>query len=193
MNKFDKLDRYLDDNEIKSEMRDLKLRVVSGEIDFKINKDFLRSNKKLFRFIKKAFPNDIVSGSLVLKTFGLINRELNDVDILISDRDRYSSYDKSDYGDTEINVSNRLGYRDIYYKDGIFSFRKKYHVDFFENQSASYVVVDGIKFHTPLEVLNCKVSMIMNMPYSESGRKHRKDLTDIFRMFYLHSLSNLEK
>ena len=38
MVKFEKLDRLLDDNEIKSEMRDLKLRIVSGEIDFKINK-----------------------------------------------------------------------------------------------------------------------------------------------------------
>jgi hypothetical protein len=190
MTKFDKFDRYLDDNEILTEMRNLKLILVSGEIDFKINKDFLRSNKKLFRFIKKIFPNDIVSGSFVLKAFGLINRELNDIDILISDRDRYSSYYKSDYDDTEINLSNRLGYRDIYYKDGIFSFKKKYHVDFFENKSASYVIVDGIKLHNLLEILNCKVSMIMNMPYSESGIKHRKDLTDIFRM--LHSLSNLE-
>ena len=189
---YNNFDRFLDDNELKSEMRDLKLKLVSGEFDFKINKDFLRSNKKLFRFIKSNFPNDIVSGSIVLKAYGLLSRESNDLDILINNSSRYSSYRKGDYGEAEeTHVSNRLGYVDVEYKDGFFSFKKKYKVDFFENLSASYNIVDGIKFHNPIEVLNCKMNMTLG-GYSESSRKHRKDLTDVFRMMYIHSLAKLD-
>ena len=94
-------DRLLDDNELKSELRDLKLKIVSGEYEFKINKDFLKDNRKLINFIKSSFPNDIVSGSFVLRSYGLINRELNDLDILINDSNRYTGYTKAVYRDWE--------------------------------------------------------------------------------------------
>jgi hypothetical protein len=189
MVKFEKLDRLLDDNEIKSEMRDLKLRMVSGEIDFKINKDFINKNKKIFNFIKNTFPNDVLSGSIVLKAYGLLNRDYHDLDILIDDPKRYSGYMKSDYDNLEMNVSNRLGYKTLSYKNGFFSFKEDYKVDFFENKGSSYNVIDGIKFHSLLEVLDCKMTMALD-GYSESSKKHRKDLTDIFRMIYIRDCAN---
>ena len=109
-------DRLLDDNELKSELRDLKLKIVSGEYEFKINKDFLKDNRKLINFIKSSFPNDIVSGSFVLRSYGLINRELNDLDILINDSNRYTGYTKGGYNDEEDEISNRLGYKEISHK-----------------------------------------------------------------------------
>lgn len=147
----------------------------------------------MFNFIRKTFPNDIVSGSFALKSYGLISRDVNDLDILISDKNRYSNYRKGDYGDIEeIHISNRLGYVDIDYKDGFFSFKKKYKVDFFENQSANYQTTkSGIKIHNPMELLNCKMAMAISA-YGESSRKHRKDLTDVFRMMYIHSLAKLD-
>lgn len=178
-------DRLLDDNELKSELRDLKLKIVSGEYEFKINKDFLKDNRKLINFIKSSFPNDIVSGSFVLRSYGLINRELNDLDILINDSNRYTGYTKGGYNDEEDEISNRLGYKEISYKDGFFSRKKTYKVDFFQNESASYSIIDGVKFHNPMEILNLKMSMLNNS-------KHRKDLTDAFRMMYIHSVPKLD-
>ena len=64
---------------------------------------------------------DIVSGSLALNLYGLIERDINDIDILIDSRFRYSGYYSGQlYGspnDGELTMENRLGY--IYFEEEV--------------------------------------------------------------------------
>lgn len=183
---------FLTTDELKSEFRDYKLKVLSGEIKFTplnypLDSVYLSSkkHKDLLYFISDTFPNDIVSGSLALSLFGLLHRQTNDIDIIIDDRNRYDKYDKDGYADDEFSKNNRLGYREFKYKKGIFTSEKEYIVDFFENVGASFITIDfgsrKIKVHNPLEIMDYKLNMAINSKVIRStSRKHNEDLTQIF-------------
>jgi len=183
---------FLTTDELKSEFRDYKLKVLSGEIKFTplnypLDSVYLSSkkHKDLLYFISDTFPNDIVSGSLALSLFGLLHRQTNDIDIIIDDRNRYDKYDKDGYADDEFSTPNRLGYREFKYKKGIFTSEKEYIVDFFENVGASFITIDfgsrKIKVHNPLEIMDYKLNMAINSKVIRStSRKHNEDLTQIF-------------
>ena len=163
-------------NQIKTEIRNFKLKVLDDTIKFEIKTDKYKSELK---FIKREFPNDIITGSFVLLLYGLIDREFNDIDILIKDKDRYSDYDKNsniDYGGNIIE-SNRLGYRNIFYKENIFCGAKKYKVDFFQDLGSTYTEYNGIKIHNPMEIIDYKVTRVLN---DIDSHKHNKDLFSIF-------------
>ena len=97
------------ENDIKSEIRDLKIKIISGE--FEVN--FSDVNKKRHReelnfILNKLSTNDVISGSLALKLYGLLDREIGDIDILIEDENRYNDYTLDYYG---VRLDNRLGYK----------------------------------------------------------------------------------
>lgn len=175
--------KWMTDSELKSEFRDLKLKIINNEVDFKPNSLYIKSLSNELDFISNTFPNDIISGSIALKIFGLLKRDINDIDILISDKNRYPSYTKDEYGDEEA-IENRLGVRKFDYKRGFFSKKKEYEVDFFENVGSSFIEVNYggrvLKVHSPLEILDYKINMATNIN-TTSGSKHNQDLTDIFR------------
>lgn len=178
--------KYLSNDELKYEFRDYKLKVLSGEIKFTpLNLDSSKKHKDLFYFISDTFPNDIVSGSLALSLFGLLHRQVNDIDIIIDAKNRYDSYNKYGYSDYEFSTPNRLGYKKFKYKRGIFTSKKEYNVDFFENVGTSFITFDfdgkKIKVHNPLEVMDYKLNMAINPKVVRStSRKHNEDLTQIF-------------
>lgn len=176
---------YLSNEELKSEFRNFKLKVINGEQKFAI-KDFnIEKFKDKLYFISDRFPGDIISGSLALNLFGLINRDSNDIDILIEDPSRFSNYTKDGYDD-EISTPNRLGYIAFRYKRGIFSSEKNYVVDFFHNDyDASFMTFKfankEIKIHNPLEIIDYKLRMATSSKSLQStSRKHNEDLTQIF-------------
>lgn len=183
---------FLTTEELKSEFRDYKLKVLSGEIKFTplnypLDSVYLSSkkHKDLLYFISDTFSNDIVSGSLALSLFGLLHRQVNDIDILIDDKNRYDGYNKDGYSDDEFSTPNRLGYKKFKYKRGIFTSEKEYNVDFFENVGASFITVDfdgkKVKVHNPLEIMDYKLNMAINPKVIKStSRKHNEDLTQIF-------------
>lgn len=183
---------FLTTEELKSEFRDYKLKVLSGEIKFTplnypLDSVYLSSKKykDLLYFISDTFSNDIVSGSLALSLFGLLHRQVNDIDILIDDKNRYDGYNKDGYSDDEFSTPNRLGYKKFKYKRGIFTSEKEYNVDFFENVGASFITVDfdgkKVKVHNPLEIMDYKLNMAINPKVIKStSRKHNEDLTQIF-------------
>lgn len=187
---------FLSPDELKTEFRDYKLKVLNGDITFKPSKDALETHKDLLYFISDTFPNDVVSGSLALSLFGLLHRKTNDIDIIIDDRNRYPKYVKDGYDDDEFSTPNRLGYREFKYKRGIFTSEKEYTVDFFENVGASFITIDfgskKIKVHNPLEIMDYKLSMANNSKAIRStSRKHNEDLTIIFgRTIWQLSLKN---
>jgi hypothetical protein len=173
------------------EFRNFKLKSINNEIEFKISDSVVDENKELLTFITDNFPNDIITGSLALKLFGLISRKSNDIDILIKDRNRYDNYIIDGYDD-EFTTPNRLGYKSFEYKKGILKKKVIYEVDFFENKNVPFlefeVNVGGfmsdirkIKIHNPLEIMNYKLDIFANPKVARlTGRKHNEDLTQIF-------------
>lgn len=174
--------------DLKSELRNLKILILNNEFKFIINEKSLIKEIDNLEFINNALPDDIVSGSIALKLYGLLDRQSNDIDILIKDKTRFSHYIKEIYGeDNDVNAPNRLGYNMIKYKRGFFTKTKEYKVDFFEDLGASYSEVSftnsyfkkiTLKIHNPLEILYIKMSM------SVIGGKHYEDLKKIFTNIY---------
>lgn len=164
------------ENDIKSEIRDLKIKIISGE--FEVN--FSDVNKKRHReelnfILNKLSTNDVISGSLALKLYGLLDREIGDIDILIEDENRYNGYTLDYYG---VRLDNRLGYKKFIEK-GWFS-RKEYKVDFFKNKGVTYNEMNfngkKIKVHNPVDIINLKLKMFMK----KYDTKHKDDLVHIF-------------
>ena len=173
-------------NKLQGEFRNLKLSIITGEIDIKLNNSIM-DRVEAMDFIINSFPSDILTGSIALRLYGLLDRYHNDIDIIINDSKRYPSYEKEKYGDEESDFidSNRLGTRTLAYKSGIFSKKKLYEVDFFENIDTKYQEVifkrKKFKIQEPLEILNHK--MIMASNNSSSSTKHLVDLECIFRKY----------
>jgi hypothetical protein len=176
----------LTSDELKTEFRDYKLKVLNNEVKFMpSSEEALEKHKDALFFISHHLPNDIISGSLALNILGLLYRDTTDIDIIINDKNRYSKYDKDGYDDFEFSTPNRLGYVEFKYKRGIFTKEKEYKVDFFHNEDASFIEVDfngkKLKIHNPLEIMDYKLNMAINSKvYSSTSRKHNEDLTRIF-------------
>ena len=176
---------FLTSDELKTEFRDFKLKVLNNEVKFMPSEEALEKHKDSLSFISHHLPNDIISGSLALNILGLLYRDTTDIDIIINDKNRYSKYDKDGYDDVEFSTPNRLGYVDFKYKRGIFTKEKEYKVDFFHNETVSFIEVDfngeKLKIHNPLEIMDYKLNMAINSKvYSSTSRKHNEDLTRIF-------------
>jgi hypothetical protein len=176
---------FLTSDELKTEFRDFKLKVLNNEVKFMPSEEALEKHKDSLSFISHHLPNDIISGSLALNILGLLYRDTTDIDIIINDKNRYSKYDKDGYDDLEFSTPNRLGYVEFKYKRGIFTKEKEYKVDFFHNEGASFIEVDfngkKLKIHNPLEIIDYKLNMAINSKvYSSTSRKHNEDLTRIF-------------
>jgi len=179
-------------DDLRMKFRNFKLKSINNEIEFKISDSMIDENKELLTFITDTFPNDIITGSLALKLFGLIGRKSNDVDILIKDKNRYDKYIIDNYDD-EFTTPNRLGYKPFKYKKGIFSKEVEYNVDFFEDKNVPFLEftidisttfhsnIKKIKIHNPLEIMDYKLGIFANPKVGRAtGRKHNEDLTQIF-------------
>lgn len=170
---------------LKSEFRDFKLKLVNGEIRFALNENRISGEiSKKVNFILNTFPSDIISGSLSLFILGLIGRKPNDIDIVISDSNRYSNYVLGTY-DEEFTTPNRLGIKTFNYKHNFFSSQVAYEVDFFENKSANFLTFQydksTLRIQNPLEVMQHKLEIIQNKNVaSRTAKKHNEDLTQIF-------------
>jgi hypothetical protein len=141
--------------------------------------------KNQLEFISDKFGDDIITGSLVLNLFGLINRDIKDIDVIISkkkskDGTKISYRIGNRYGMHEDETSNRLGYLDFRYKKStglldFFKLKKKYTVDFFEGDDVSYIEFDFqgkiLKLHNPFDIILQK---------SKMGSKHLIDIDQIF-------------
>lgn len=175
---------YLNLDELKSEFRDFKLKVLDGKINFEPSKNLSEDVIEKLNFIKSTFPDDVITGSLALKILGLLSRKNNDIDILIPDTNRYTGYVLDGYDD-EFSSFNRLGFKQFKWKSGFFSKTKTFDVDFFQNERPNYLTFDfegsTLKIHNPLEIMQYKLDIISSPKVTQStARKHNEDLTQIF-------------
>ena len=107
-----------------AEFRDIKINLINGsDFDLTITDENKSRFKNELRFLKEICPNDIITGSLALNLYGLFNRQVRDIDVLIKDKDRHSiyliaidRYNLSTPEIAEIEESNHLGYIFLDYK-----------------------------------------------------------------------------
>jgi len=166
----------------KTEFRDFKIRLLDGDVRLSFKESSIINSSKVLDFICDNFKDDIITGSLALHLYGLINhRKIKDVDILIKDKNRYSGYVREGYGD--ILIANRLGYKKFEHIThnffGILSKRVSYDVDFFlELKNTEYSILPykgyNLKIHNPIQIISHKIEM------AEKDYKHRQDLYYIF-------------
>jgi hypothetical protein len=190
------------------ELRDMKIDIVSGERKIEICDKVMAKFTSELRFIAKELPDDIITGSLALNLYGLIERDINDIDIIIDSRFRYSGYSSGKFygspNDGDMIMENRLGY--IYFEDEVKSGAIKRFfglkstvqrkVDFFENTGNThnnYFEFEGHKYRIqePMSIVEAKcqiekncVGRIRYQDLMDDGQtqkeKHNRDLERIF-------------
>lgn len=177
---------------LKSDFRDFKINLISNGIEFKISKDAIKKFHNELSFIKSKFEDDVISGSLALNLWGILDRGISDIDILIEDIDRYVGYRNTGYGDDELGlISNRLGYLEFSWKKNFFSIRRYFEVDFFKNDGLvryHQFEFDGtlLKIQDPLDILNVKMDLANKTSnYGKFYSKHYYDLDKLFRIFVI--------
>lgn len=170
-------------SELISSLRDYKLKVINGDVNFNLSKSITNDIYEKLDFIIETFPDDVISGSFSLRLLGLITRTPNDIDIVISNGKRYDKYLVGDY-DEEIFIPNRLGIRSFKYKRNFFSKERDYEVDFFEDKNPVFLTLSYkrklIKIHNPIEVIQLKLDILKNSGNTSTSQKHKNDLTVIF-------------
>jgi hypothetical protein len=156
-------------------LRQMRIGMTLGEIILpipdinKIRNSNLFFNKPYWNFVKNN-KDKIITGSLSLKAFGLIKREIGDIDLIVDTKNPdYSSLIENlkksmKYPDGD---SSKIGY--IMSKK-IYPWHKKYMVDFFRLDNPDFTEVDGFKFHNPIDILYIKMKL--------SGPRG-KDKTDV--------------
>jgi hypothetical protein len=167
-------------------IRDLKIRYITGGLDLIIKDDVVKRFENELDFIVKKFNNYIISGSLALNLYGLLDRKIGDIDLIIS----------SDLVDTEfvkINLVlgsyygvgadvNYLGYSYINWRPSFFSRKRKYKVDFILNDNVVYYELNYknsiLKIQNPISIIEKKHELIKL--FHLGSYKNIKDLNDIF-------------
>jgi len=64
-----------------SEMRNLKIRMVTEDIKFELADNLSDLYSDQLNFIIDQYPDAIISGSLALDLYGILNRPISDIDL----------------------------------------------------------------------------------------------------------------
>ena len=188
-----------------AELRNLKIEIVSGERKVEISEAAKKKHAKELRFIGSTFlKEDVITGSLALNLYGLIDRKVGDIDIMIQDPSRYQGYVAGHrYGepeDGEMKLSNRLGSKIfIELSKGLLRFipflkkGRTWEVDFFEAEPKFVAFeFEGREYRVqePMAVVETKCVLeeksIKRVRYSYEDdadspkEKHCRDLMCIF-------------
>ena len=114
---------------------------------------------------------------MALNLFGLLDREISDIDIVIKEVAKFAPYQKLFYsGDS---LESYLGTKYFKWKKpswNIFNTQKSYAIDFFlMDDETEYIEYKGLKIETPIGVINHKIEIAdkKGMGY---GDKHVNDL-----------------
>lgn len=185
-------------DDIKMIARDVRLKVITDELKFTIDKSKLRDMP--LSIVKDKYPNAIISGSACLRAFGLIDRESKDFDLIVDKKPNIELFKNRFDGEQFLN-DTRLGSANIdRYTNknlGLISFFKKLitptklvNVDFFlNNGDAEYQEFEyegfTYKFHNPLQIFDKKCLMASTESkkrgsyFSNSIDKHLLDIVRI--------------
>jgi hypothetical protein len=181
-----------------TELRDLKIRIITEDIKFDVNLEpilpiFKFNVSNYLNFIIEEFPDAIISGSLALNLHGLLDRPIKDIDLITTERPNFSLQNDR-YGDENIKISStiRLGYsyiKERFKLKNIFNKRNTYQVDFFidPHNSVKYNTFSfngkTLKIQDPVQIIEQKISMVNNADNYQftAKQKHKLDLFLIFK------------
>ncbi len=159
---------------MKKELMDIKLSLILSDFEFIPNLKAIKNrniftNYKHWSVIQKYKGNSIITGSVALKAFGLMqHRETKDLDLIVID-DSFKNYYK-DKNPRYFGTDNKeiKGY----------FFENSITIDLFENNSVTVIEKDGYLFQNPIEIIENKIAVYT----------HRyKDNIDIKKFFKIMS------
>jgi len=175
-----------------SEMRNLKIRMVTEDIKFEVADNLSDLYSDQLNFIIDQYPDAIISGSLALNLYGLLYRDMGDLDLIVDKRPT-GYFHKNSYGDENIETTSvRLGYQNItesFKWRNLFRKRKTYQVDFFidNDNKVKYntFIFKGktLKIQDPVQITEQKIEMVNNADNYQyrAKQKHNRDLFSIFK------------
>ena len=176
-------------NKWKSEIRDLKMDMLTGDRSMEITEEAIAALAPQLRIVKENVPAGVITGSVALKLHGLLDRDTSDIDVLIDDAGMFGGYKGShSYGD-ENPLSNRLGYITFDQKgsgllDRLLAYIRRdktlcHQVDFFLVEDAPHTVIEfegaRLKVHDPFAILETKEALAGTLSRG-FGEKHLRDL-----------------
>lgn len=157
-----------------SDIRDLKLKLILNEIpDFEINmKKLKKGNNWIFNvdywnILTEWKGRAIITGSLALYAFELLDRKPNDIDLIV-DENNFKPKKQLLKGNYLGVDGGLLGH---YTQSG-------YNIDFFNSKNNCIFEKDGFLFHHPIEIMLKKLDMISQ----NFSRRNNKDIHDIINI-----------
>jgi len=175
-----------------SEMRNLKIRMITEDIKFEVADNLCDLYSEQLKFIIEQYPEAIISGSLALNLYGLIYRDMSDIDLIV-DKRPLGNFHKNSYGDENIETNSvRLGYQFItenFKWINIFRKRQTFNVDFFldTDNKVKYNTFTfkglNLKIQDPIQITEQKIEMVNNADNYQyrAKQKHNRDLFVIFK------------
>ena len=174
-----------------SEMRNLKIRMITEDIKFEVADNLCDLYSEQLKFIIEQYPNSIITGSLALNLYGLIYRDMSDLDLIVDKRPA-GPFHKNRYGDENIETTSvRLGYQYItenFKWQNLFRKRKTYQVDHFldTDNKVKYNTFTfkglSLKIQDPIQIAEQKIEMINNADNYQYRAKQKHNI-DLFVMF----------
>ena len=166
-----------DISEIKSLFRNFKLDIIESNIKLEINeKNFEKFvQTKKFQAFSKFTPKEIITGSLSLYLFGLIDREPSDIDVICLDTKPYQPFIGRSYS---FDIPHYYGYHDYEIKKWFWQ-PTWVTIDFFEFQDEEFVEWGGLKIEQPLNIIQKKFNIVCSQDLSN---KHYHDLKSILEV-----------
>lgn len=157
--------------ESKKLYRDFKLNLLSDSNPIpnikRIKKKNFFMSTKYWKILNDSKDYAIITGSLALKSFGFLDRNTSNVDLIIQN-------DKLSMVPNKI-TTNKIDprYSDNYTSNMLGSFFvDKVVVDIYQSNYESVIEHEGLKFQNPYEILKNKLDLVMN----DGSLKHFLDI-----------------
>lgn len=164
------------ESEVTGTLRDFKLEILNG-LEIKIDQEYFKrfTSSAGFNLFLKNSPNDIITGSTTLKLFGLLQREPNDIDIIVLNNREIKNINRW-YGYEEKPL-DFMGTKKITYRKYFWSRQVFVRFDYFKfsNQEYSEITYKDITFklHNPIQLIQKKLEMCNN------NHKHSQDIINL--------------
>lgn len=170
--------------EVKSDIREIKLSLL---MDRRLSID-ISQNSILDFIVRNDLHKYVITGSIALKLYGLLDRYTNDIDLVTTTRDR-DGYSNNTY----LVEKGRLGYLKVKDKLNIWNLfkREEHNCDFFLDENVSYREFEYngnvLKLQEPIAIINAKMSILENIFDNSTQRnwdalgfsKHKADIKKI--------------
>ena len=188
-------------------IRDLKIRMITEDMNFGIKQRCVDKYSENIDAILANFNDFIITGSLALNLYGLLDRSMSDLDVILFDQNCDIPMLASNYLEQGEFSTDRLGYAYLSSVESfsLFNFisssnKIKYLKNIFSNKQTKFdLFLDKekerkfktfsykgkeIKVHDPIEIIEQKMSMVENNKNSyyvmNSVSKNTLDLWRIF-------------